>query len=177
MNTACSEQEKAELSAKHLVTNFYTKWHPVGNQSNNCTPAKRLNSTTFIDRNCERDDTNINSKKAPGIDKISPLVFQEFSMKAVLVTTYLFNDCLCMKHMHTVFNMVQLIILKKSDIPVQEMAFYRLISSISNLFKELQLKWSKTRGKNLALFSVLDFVKTIWQYSKYNKLCLKLKNH
>lgn len=65
---------------------------------------------------------NINLKKAPRIDEISPCVLKEFSRKVKRFTTYLFNACLHMKqHMPTAFNTIQIIMLKKPDIPSQDM--------------------------------------------------------
>src|SRR6266576_2351250 len=108
-------------------------------------------------------DTNINPKKAPGIDNISPAVLKELSRKGVVMLTYLFNACLRLKHIPLAFKVAQIIILQKPGKSPNEVSSYRPISllpSISKLFEKLLLK----RLKPLLEDKIPDF-----QFSFHNK--------
>ena len=60
---------------------------------------------------------NLNPKKAPGIDGISPGLFKELPRKAIIMTVYLFNACIRLKHVQSSFKTVQIIMLLKPNKP------------------------------------------------------------
>lgn len=70
-------------------------------------------------------DTNINLKKALGIDDVSPAVLQELSKKGVVMLTYLFSACLRLNHVPLAFKVAQIIMLQKPGKPPNEVASYR----------------------------------------------------
>lgn len=135
--------EKAELFARHLATIFQT--HDI--QSNiDSTPIYQptmiIKPVTPMEVAVEIDK-NLNPKKSPGIDEISPGLFKELPRKAVIMITYLFNACFRLKHVPECFKTAQIIMLKKPDKPAEQITSYRPISllpSISKLFEKLLLK-------------------------------------
>lgn len=135
--------EKAELFAQHLATVF---------QPNDIHSTVILTSDyqTEVDMKlvspmevAQEIDNNLNPKKAPGIDEISPSLFKELPRKAIIMLTYLFNACLRLKCIPECFKMAQIIMIKKPDKPAEQVASYRPISllpMISKLFEKLLLK-------------------------------------
>src|SRR6266576_7305159 len=137
------DQEKAELFAQHLASVF-----TPNNIQSDINPVINLRPNRFIKLFTPMEiareiDTNINPKKASGIDNISPAVLKELSRKGVVMLTYLFNACLWLNHVPLVFKIAQIIMLQKPGKPPNEVSSYRPISllpSISELFEKLLLK-------------------------------------
>lgn len=137
------DEEKAELFAQHLASVF----QPHDIQSN-INPIKIYQDERTIKwvtpmEIAREIDTNINPKKAPGIDEISPGILKELSRKAVIMLTYLFNGCFRLKYVPESFKTAQIIMLKKPDKPAEEVTSYRPISLLpatSKLFEKLLLK-------------------------------------
>ncbi len=105
------DQEKAELFAQHLASVFT----PNDIQSD-INPVINLRPNGFIKLFMPMEiareiDTNINPKKAPGIDNILPAVLKELSRKGVVMLTYLFNACLQLNHVPLAFKVAQIIML------------------------------------------------------------------
>jgi len=90
-------------------------------------------------------DKNMNPKKAPDINKISPRVLKELSRKTIVFITYIFNACLRLEHILESFKIAQIIMINKPDKPVEETKSYKPISLflISKLFEKLLYKQLK----------------------------------
>ena len=139
----CRDQDKAELFAQHLATVFT----PNDIQSD-IDPVVTLQpdepTKPFTPMEIANEiDSNINPKKSPGIDDISPSVLKELSRKAVVMLTYLYNACLRLKYIPLAFKTAQIIMLQKPGKPPSAVSSYRpisLLTSISKLFEKLLLK-------------------------------------
>jgi hypothetical protein len=137
------DEEKAELFAEHLESVFQP--HPIQSE---IKPVKHYQETQPFSpvtpyEVAQEIDNNINSKKAPGIDEISPGVLKELSRKGIVFLTYIFNACLRLEHVPFCFKTAQIIMIKKPDKPANEVTSYRpisLLSAISKLFEKLLLK-------------------------------------
>lgn len=130
---------------------------------------------------------NINPKKSPGIDEISPAVLKEFSCEAIVMLTCLFNACLRLKHVPKAFRVAQIIMLLKPGKPSSEVTSYRPISllpSISKLFEKLLLQRLKPliedklpdfqfgfRNKHSTIKQVQRVVKLIESSLEEKKFC------
>ena len=138
-----SDKEKAELFAEHLASVF----QPHNIQSDMEPRAEYQQDQHFKlfspKEIAEEIDKNINPKKSPGIDKISPGLLKELNRKAVVMLANLFNASVRLEHVPSVFKIAQIIMLKKPDKPAHEVTSYRPISlllAISKLFEKLLLK-------------------------------------
>lgn len=137
------DDEKAELFAQHLATIF--KPHDIQSDINTTKifqPNKIIKHVTPLEI-AQEIDNNINPKKAPGIDEISPGLLRELPRKGIIMMTYLFNACFRLKHVPICFKIAQIIMLKKPDKTPNELSSYRPISllpAISKLFEKLLLK-------------------------------------
>lgn len=88
-------------------------------------------------------DNNINPKKAPGIDEISPRILKELSRKGIVLVTCIFNACLRLEHVPDCFKTAQIIMIKKPNKTEEDVSSYRPISLLpvlSKLFEKLFLK-------------------------------------
>ena len=73
-------------------------------------------------------DNNINPKKAPGIDEISPGLLKELPKRAIVMLTYLFNACFRLQYVPECFKTAQIIMLQKPHKPAEQVTSYRPIS-------------------------------------------------
>lgn len=135
--------EKAELFARHLATVFQP--HDIQSAIDptpDYQPSVTIRRVSAMEV-AQAIDKNLNPKKAPGIDEISPGLFKELPRKAVIMLTYLFNACFRLKYVPECFKKAQIIMLKKPDKPAEQITSYRPISllpTISKLFEKLLLK-------------------------------------
>ena len=137
------DHEKAELFAQHLKNVF--KPHDI--KSNIV-----ISPTYQLDQDFKRVtpmeiakaiDNNLNPKKAPGIDGISPGLFKELPRKAIIMLAHLFNACIRLNHVPSSFKTAQIIMLLKPNKPDEEVSSYRPISllpTIAKLFEKVILK-------------------------------------
>ena len=134
--------EKAEIFAQHLETVFQPHNGPTNVDSTPVyQPIKLIKPVTPMEVAIEID--NLNPKKAPGIDELSPGLLKELPRKAVIMLTYLFNACFRLKYIPRCFKIAQIIMIKKPDKPAEQVTSYRPISllpSISKLFEKLFLR-------------------------------------
>lgn len=135
--------EKAELFAQHLASVFQP--HDIQSRIDP-KPVYRssldINSVTPLEV-AQEIDINLNSKKSPGIDEISPMLFKELSKKAVIMLAYIYNACFRLTYVPECFKAAQIVMIKKPDKPGELMTSYRPISllpTISKLFEKLFLK-------------------------------------
>jgi len=135
--------EKAELFAQYLAAVFQPQ--DIDSKVNTIpayrSPSKLRNVTPL--EVAHEIDKNLNPKKAPGIDEISPSLFKELSKKAVIMLTYLYNACFRLEYVPECFKTAQIIMIKKPDKPAEQMTSYRPISllpTISKVFEKLLLK-------------------------------------
>lgn len=139
---ARQDKEKAELFAQHLATVFL----PHDIQSNvNITPTYQPNQEfkRITPMEIAQEIDKLNSKKAPGIDEISPGLFKELPRKAIIMITYLFNACMRLKYVPKCFKAAQIIMLKKPGKPEEDITSYRpisLLTTLSKLFEKILLK-------------------------------------
>lgn len=135
--------EKAELFAQHLAKVFQTNnIESTIDTTPDYQPEITMKPFSPMEVAMEIDN-NLNPKKAPGIDEISPGLLRELPRKAILMLTYIFNACLRLKHVPECFKIAQIIMLKKPDKPAEQVESYRPISllpAISKLFEKLFLK-------------------------------------
>lgn len=146
--------EKTEMFAQHLETVFQPHNNPTNVDPRPVyQPTKLIKRVTLMEVAIEIDK-NLNPKKAPGIDELSPSLFKELPRKAIIMLTYLFNACFRLKYVPNCFKIAQIIMIKKPDKPAEEVTSYRPISllpTISKLFEKLLLKRLKP------LISIPDF--------------------
>ena len=137
------DEEKAELFAQHLSNVFQP--HEITSNINPTPaylPEGMMKPITPYEA-AQEIDKNLNPKKSPGIDEISPGLLKELTGKAVKMLTYLFNACLRLKYVPKSFKTAQIIMINKPDKPVEQVTSYRpisLLSAISKLFEKLLLK-------------------------------------
>lgn len=79
-------------------------------------------------------DNDINPRKAPGVNKISPKIIKELSRKGIVLLTYIFDACFCLEHVPDCFNIAQIIMIKKPN-KSEEVTSYRPISLLSAISK------------------------------------------
>ncbi|VVC37621.1 Reverse transcriptase domain [Cinara cedri] len=88
-------------------------------------------------------DTNINTKKAPGFDEISPYILKELSKKAIVHITHIYNAILRTEFVPEQWKRAEVIMLLKPEKPPEQASSYRPISLLpcmSKLFEKLLLK-------------------------------------
>ena len=129
------DEEKVEVFAKHLQNVFrpqdieseidLVKHHRPNIIMKRITP---LEIARVI-------DTNLNPKKAPGIDEIFPLILKELSKKSVILLTYLFNAYLRLEYVPECFKTAEIIMIPKPGKPPEEITSYRPISLLPVLAK------------------------------------------
>ena len=137
------DNEKAELFAQHLENVF--KPHDI-NSNIDISPTYQLDQdfkrVTPMEI-AKAIDNNLNPKKAPGIDGISPGLFKELPRKAIIMIVYLFNACIRLKHVPSSFKTAQIIMLLKPNKPDEDVSSYRPISLlpiIAKLFEKVIIK-------------------------------------
>lgn len=140
---ARKNSEKAELFAEHLASVFQPNdiesTFDVTYEYQPNVPFKLITPIEVA----QEIDNNINPKKAPGIDEISPGLLKELPKRAVIMLTYLFNACLRLHYVPKCFKTAQIIMLKKPDKPAEQLTSYRPISllpAVSKLFEKLLSK-------------------------------------
>lgn len=136
------DTEKAELFARHLSEVFQP--HDI-QSSIDPTPIYKTNQQIrlFSPMEIAAEIDNMNPKKAPGIDEITPIILKELMRKAIVFVTYIFNACLRLEYIPACFKTAQIILIKKLDKPAEEVTSYRPISLlpvISKLLEKLLLK-------------------------------------
>ncbi|XP_045453923.1 fatty acid synthase-like [Melitaea cinxia] len=75
-----------------------------------------------------REIKNMNAKKAPGFDLITPKLLKELPKKCVVFLTNLFNATLRLSHFPNVWKVSQIIMIHKPGKPTHEPSSYRPIS-------------------------------------------------
>ena len=88
-------------------------------------------------------DTNINTKKAPGFDEISPRILKELPKKAIIHLTHIYNAILRIEFVPEQWKRAEVIMLLKPGKPPEQASSYRpisLLSCMSKLFEKLLLK-------------------------------------
>lgn len=136
LKTPCSwartDSEKAETFAKHLATVFKpnetsTAEHHVSSVLNEdlqlCLPIKPTSPRELI-----AEINQLNPKKAPGFDLITPVVLKQLPRKCITFLTCLFNAILRCSYFPNVWKISQIIMLHKSGKPIHEVSSYRPIS-------------------------------------------------
>lgn len=140
-----TNEEKGNMFADHLEKTF----QPLPRQTDqeNILPVDsdedyEINYVTPKEVKRETD-SNINPKKAPGLDLITGKILKEIPRKAIVKLTYLFNAALRMKYVPKQWKIAQVIMIPKPGKPLEEVTSYRpisLLSIISKLFEKLLLK-------------------------------------
>lgn len=89
-------------------------------------------------------ESNINIRKAPGLDLITGKILKEnLPRKAIVELTYLFNAAFQLKYVPKQWKIAQVIMIPKPGKPMEDVTSYRpisLLSIISKLFEKLLLK-------------------------------------
>lgn len=143
---ARSEQDKAEVYARHLERVFQPNDIISELDNKQCQP---LNFAREFIRHftplevAHEIDTNINKKKAPGFDEISPRILKELPKKAIIHLTQIYNAILRTEFVPEQWKRAEVIMLLKPGKPPEQATSYRPISLLpcmSKLFEKLLLK-------------------------------------
>ncbi len=111
---ARSDEEKAEVFAQHLATVFQpNKIQSDVSSSQKVTPEQIIKPVTPAVVKKEID-TNLKTKKAPGIDEITANILKELPRKGIVMLTYLFNACFRLKYVPHCFKTAEIIMVKKT---------------------------------------------------------------
>ena len=143
---ARSEQEKAEIYARHLEHVFMPNTINSELDILHCQPlnATREKIKHFSPLEVAKEiDNNLNPKKSPGYDEISPKMLKELPRKAIIHLTHIYNAILRMEYIPEQWKRAQVIMLLKPGKPPENVASYRPISllpSLSKLLEKLLLK-------------------------------------
>lgn len=138
-----SDQKKADLFASYLYKTFQTH-----DTQSNAVLTKMYKSNEILKyvtpfEVVQEIDNNINPKKAPGANEISPKILKELTRKGIVLLTSIFNACFRLEHVSNCYKIAQIIMIKKSNKPEEEATSYKpisVLSAISKLFKKLLLK-------------------------------------
>ncbi|VVC42957.1 Reverse transcriptase domain, partial [Cinara cedri] len=143
---ARSEQEKAEIYARHLERVFLPNAIDSELDIVQCpqlsTTRKKIKNFTPLEVAKVIDDS-LNPKKAPGYDEISPKILKELPKKAIIHLTHIYNAILRMEYIPEQWKRAQVIMLLKPGKPPEDVTSYRPISllpSLSKLLEKLLLK-------------------------------------
>lgn len=143
---ARSEQEKAEIYARHLEHVFMpntidSELDILQSQPLNATREKIKHFSPL--EIAKEIDNNLNPKKSPGYDEISPKILKELPKKAIIHLTHIFNAILRTEYIPEQWKRAQVIMLLKPGKPPENVTSYRPISllpSLSKLLEKLLLK-------------------------------------
>ncbi|VVC28796.1 Hypothetical protein CINCED_3A025653 [Cinara cedri] len=105
-------------------------------------------------------DTNINTKKAPGFDGISPRILKELPKKAIIHLTNIYNAVLRTEFVPEQWKRAEVIMLLKPGKPPEQASSYQPISLLpcmSKLFEKLLLKHLKPIIEAKQLTTSFDF--------------------
>lgn len=136
--------------------------HPnsIRNNSNHLTKQeKKIRFFTPLEVAHEIDN-NINPKKAPGFDEISPRILKELPKKTIILLTLIYNTILRLESFPMQWKKVQVIMLLKPGKPPERATSYRPISLLprmSKLFERLLLKRLKPLIEERYLIPDLQF--------------------
>lgn len=142
-NWARSESDKAEAFANTLEMVF--KPHDIWSD---LQPEIKYNKGREVKLFTPREiateiATNLNPRKAPGLDRITGHALKELPCKGLVLLTYIFNSVLRLQHIPTQWKKAKIIMIPKPGKPLEETQSYRpisLLSTIAKLFEKLFLK-------------------------------------
>jgi len=143
---ARSEQDKAEVYAQYLENVFQPNDIASELDVIQCLPLNEIREKIRFFTPLEvahEIDNNINPKKAPGFDEISPRILKELPKKTIILLTHIYNAILRLESFPMQWKKAQVIMLLKPGKPPEQATSYRPISllpSMSKLFEKLLLK-------------------------------------
>jgi hypothetical protein len=135
---ARSDKEKATVFAKHLAKTFTPNDDSIDDEierdldliPKNVPPIKPATP-----KEIQKEINRLNPKKAPGMDKITPMMVKKLPKKGILLLTYIFNAILRLKYWPKQLKTAEIILIPKAGKDLTEPSSYRPISLLSVIAK------------------------------------------
>jgi len=137
---ARSNQEKADLFAEYLVDVFTSNDDTIDRAVSeylNTDLASTPNIRMLTLKQIKTEITRLRTRKAPGIDHVSPLMLKERSRKGIVLLTYLFNAILRLQYWPKQLKVAEIILIPKPVKNPNDVSSYRPISLLSTIPKLL----------------------------------------
>lgn len=138
---ARSDEDKAATFADYLA-NVFT---PIDNEQDqevetflHNIPPNIPAVVPFTPKEIQQAIRNLNHRKAPGIDRITPKMLKELPRKGIVLITYLFNAILRLQYWPTELKTAEIILIQKPGKNPNNVSSYRPISLLSIIAKLLE---------------------------------------